>query len=172
MKHLIWHTSRAWWGIFKDRSLQASSLCSPLCFLVLHEKEWIPQFSGCHLGDTPWQPGSGGQGACVSGSYQIVIIRETFLGCLSPPHRQQTKTHSSLFVKRAYLFVLELQPEGQASGLLQMWKFPEAHTGDIGGWIPSSTLPLPCSSLLESLRKEFIQSFGTPIFVTAIKGYL
>ena len=49
-----------------------------------------------------------------------VTIRKTVLGRLLPPGHSthnRLKHTPSLSVKKAYLLVLELQPEGQVSGL-------------------------------------------------------
>lgn len=58
--------------------------------------------------------------ACVSRSNGTVTIQETILGRL-PPRRDCTENRlkhiPSLSVKEAYLFVLELWLEEQASGL-------------------------------------------------------
>ena len=57
----------------------------------------------------------------VSEPYRTETIGERALGRLLPPrahHRKQTETQSqSSYEKGIYLLVLELQPEGQASGL-------------------------------------------------------
>lgn len=57
-------------------------------------------------------------GACVPGSIRTITIKETVLDRLPPKGLLDDwlKHTSSLSVKEDYLFVLELQPEGQDSG--------------------------------------------------------
>lgn len=45
--------------------------------------------------------------------------------------RQQAEAHGQPFCKRGYLLVLELQPEGQASGLPQTQERREPPTGSM-----------------------------------------
>ena len=57
--------------------------------------------------------------ACVSGSQRTETIRETVFRLPPPGHSTESRlTHTPFFsCKRAYLLVLELQPEGQVLGL-------------------------------------------------------
>ena len=58
--------------------------------------------------------------ACVLGSQKIVTIREKVLNRLQTPGHctdNRLKENPSLFVNKACLLLLELQPKGQASGL-------------------------------------------------------
>lgn len=59
--------------------------------------------------------------SCIPGSKRTVTIRKRVLGRLPPPGCYTgyclLKHTYSLSRKEAYLLVLELQPEGQASGL-------------------------------------------------------
>ena len=57
--------------------------------------------------------------ACVSGSQRTETIRETVFRLPHPGHSTERRlTHTPFFsCKRAYLLVLELQPEGQVLGL-------------------------------------------------------
>lgn len=74
--------------------------------------------------------------------------------------------------QEAYLFVQELWPEGQASGLhtyRSSWRCPQGTEASGHKLCP---LPLPRSSLLVSSRKKFIPLPVVLIFVASARGHL
>lgn len=60
------------------------------------------------------------RGACIPGPHGALTIREIVLGRIPPPGYctfNRLKHITSLSMKEVYLFILEFQPEGQASGV-------------------------------------------------------
>lgn len=89
-------------------------------------------------------------GACVPGSQGTVTIGKTVLARPPPAPRAlcslQTETRPSLSVKEASLPVLELLPEGRASGPAHIQVPAETLTGNVGQGTPSWRPP-PAASL-------------------------
>ena len=79
------------------------------------------------------------RGACVPGSHRTIAMGEAVLCRLSPPghHIDSSLKHTpSLSVRKSYLHVLELHPEGETSGL----HIPTGYAGalrDTGQGMPS-----------------------------------
>ena len=129
----------------------------------------VPWFYGFHLGDSPSLPGSGGYcGKHLGIPWNCNKWMDS--SWLVPTHRTQCRDSK---LKHTWsFFVLELQHEGQASGLAYIKKPIEVLSWDEGWWCHLCALPLPHSWMLVSSRAELAHSFGTPIFVPAAQGTL
>lgn len=103
--------------------------------------------------------------ADVPGSPRPVTIRETDHGRLTST--AERLKHPPSFCGRG-LFVLELWPERQPSGLARTCgPLGVCSSGNAGQCLPSHSLPLPCSRSLACHRKGLIHTSGAPVFVTA-----
>lgn len=104
-----------------------------------------------------------GGGACVPASLETITIGETVLSRLSPPGHQtdsSLKHTSSLSVRKAYLYVLKLQPEGETSGLHR----PTGYTGALRKHRPGNAilmlsphLAIVCWYLLEKTLYTYLE---------------
>ena len=97
---------------------------------------WFPIFCGCHLGETPWSPGSSGQpGLQTWVSWDYNNQRDN--SWLATKTRAQTTDWNTPPVSLV-LLVLDLLPKAQALGLTQTKEPTAGLSGNRGQW--TSTL--------------------------------
>lgn len=126
---------------------------------------WVPSFQDCCPGRPLDHLALLTSAACITGSYGTVQI-ETFVAQLPTPGYStdsKLKHTPSLPVKEAYLLVLELPLEGQASGLTHLYVPTEVLSEDGAWWVPTLFSLCRTPGFQYLTRKELVLSFGAQL---------